>query len=700
MDAAEIFEPPAEGRPGTATADAHRSQVLAALQGAARRGWLGPLPGTERESATVDASDRTLEIDLLALSIKAAVDRMALPLTETARALLEARVWTTFGYARLEDYARERHGRTGRWLRDQASLGRSLESHPSLADALCGADGGRPLGKVSALWVGKVASADSVGAWIDLARAVSVRELKEMVRQALRADSDTPPSADGPGAERAVAENDASDDEHGDVDEFCRLRMALPIAMRAAFDQTLRLHRAVSGREASVISFVEALVAEARAGLRPPDVESVGFVPHRGAEAALERELAVRTALWSRLRDRCAPGTESALAAEALVRLEELSHRAGRGDGAELDRQIRALLRLEDELERRLGVLLRELNDRRAWSRLRFAGLGHYAEQRLGLGRTAVEGRVRLARAVRRCPGLKQAYEQGRVGPEAALLVVRILGASGPDSGTERAWVERAEEATVKRLRDELRALELEQASGAGPRELRPLPDAAWHGSLMQRPGEIRARVHELGRRAVVCGTSDVFLRLTLPEEQARDFLAAVESSRQALGAETVASSAACETEGEVAASLHAARMFSARGRAVPSWVGLLAMLEDFVDTWDLSEASPDRRADEVYAREGWRCFAPGCTSRRNLEDHHLEYRSRGGDARGLSNRICLCAFHHRRGEHGDLARCRGQAPLGVLWRLGRREVGVWFRNERRLNSNRTTREAQQESAA
>jgi hypothetical protein len=50
-----------------------------------------------------------------------------------------------------------------------------------------------------------------------------------------------------------------------------------------------------------------------------------------------------------------------------------------------------------------------------------------------------------------------------------------------------------------------------------------------------------------------------------------------------------------------------------------------------------------------------------------------------------MSNQICLCAFHHRPGEHEGLACCRGKAPLDVLWRLGRTDLGVWFRNERRL---------------
>jgi len=247
----------------------------------------------------------------------------------------------------------------------------------------------------------------------------------------------------------------------------------------------------------------------------------------------------------------------------------------------------------------------------------------------------------------------------------------------------------------VKRLRDELRALGRSQARGEGGRgeggrHALPLDDAAWHASLMLRPGDIRARVHELGARAVASGRSDLHLRLRLPEETAQGFLAAVESARRALAAETSAfASSADRAAGDAQpASLQAARMFSARGQAVPSWVGLLALLEDFVDTWDLAEASPSRRADDVYAREGWRCFAPGCTSRKNLEDHHLVYRSRGGNAKDPANRICLCAFHHRLGEHGFLARCRGQAPLGVLWRLGRREVGVWFRNERLLDAS------------
>jgi hypothetical protein len=93
---------------------------------------------------------------------------------------------------------------------------------------------------------------------------------------------------------------------------------------------------------------------------------------------------------------------------------------------------------------------------------------------------------------------------------------------------------------------------------------------------------------------------------------------------------------------------------------------------------------SPRRAADAIYIRDGWRCVAPGCLSRRNLEDHHVIYRSRGGP-NDLCNRICLCAFHHRQGEHGTLTLVTGTAPLENYWRIGVKAAGGRYLNEKRL---------------
>ncbi|MGH9798444.1 MAG: hypothetical protein ACRD5D_09860, partial [Candidatus Polarisedimenticolia bacterium] len=113
-------------------------------------------------------------------------------------------------------------------------------------------------------------------------------------------------------------------------------------------------------------------------------------------------------------------------------------------------------------------------------------------------------------------------------------------------------------------------------------------------------------------------------------------------------------------------------------------WVGLLAMLEDFVRTWDPGHKARPPSRDAVFIRDGWRCTAPGCSSRRHLEDHHLRYRSRGGND-APANRATLCRFHHQRGEHGGLAAAIGRAPLAVFWRLGRDGIGGRYLNERRL---------------
>jgi hypothetical protein len=349
--------------------------------------------------------------------------------------------------------------------------------------------------------------------------------------------------------------------------------------------------------------------------------------------------------------------------------------------------------------------------------------MAHYAEERLGLSRTAAQTRARAARALGCFPLLREAYEHDAIGLEAALLVGRVLSAGAARDGTshaEAAWVNHATEVTFKRLRDEERALSrfaaffpacattLHTAPLAPPA---PPDDTDWHASLRREPGIARRRVAALGLIALgahqqfdpataLIPEPDVFLRLTLPDDLAGRFLAAVEAARRdlsvwadsiPLGAEWPASerpAAASEPTplpGRVPTpALLAARMFSTRSHRAPAWVGLLAMIEDFVATWDTDEHGG--LEDAILIRDGWRCAAPACSSRRNLEVHHVLYRSRGGGDQEW-NLVTLCRFHHQRGEHGGLARCAGRAPVGLTWRLGAASSATWYRNERRISS-------------
>jgi len=722
---------------------------------------IGSNPSADTPSADVpsptDASaypvERSLrQADALALSLRAGLARITIPLARAAAAFVQRQAWSDFGFARLEDFTRERFGRSARWVKDLASVGRAFQSLPALADALTGDDGGRPIGRVAALLVARIASADSLPAWVALARGVPIRALRESVREARAAGSDWPPDdPNSPSDDRKAPSDDPASPLDADADDLSdRSLVSIPVPspVLAAFDEVVDLYRCVEGREATVTSFVEALVGEACSAGLPPDADSQPMKVSPDP-AVMETALARSTDNWSHLPATSPASWSLALAGVSLVRLHDVESVAGTGGAAELEAQIRALLALEDDLDGRLAKVLADMAERGAWPRLRFAGVGHYAEERLGVSRTSAEDRVRAVRSLRQFPLLRAAAEAGRIGFEATLLILRILGRGPVPPDIERAWLARAEEATVKRLRDEARALgrtrSLRAAEMAGsphaPAHPSPLDDAAWHASLRREPGTARDRVLRFGAWAAERPSPDVFLRLRLPHEIAADFLGVVETARQRLSA--LADSVPWDEpwpDPDAAPSMLSARTFSVRSRRVPAWVGLLALLEDFVVTWDpvrsvrrrgaandgadppaedltdastgdpaerstgdpadgpivasaagstgaparVSPVAPKRPGDPIYSRAGWRCTAPGCTSRKNLDDHHLVYRSRrGGNA--LDNRDCICRFHHYQGEHGELASCRGKAPLGILWRLGKKELGVWYRNERRV---------------
>ena len=102
---------------------------------------------------------------------------------------------------------------------------------------------------------------------------------------------------------------------------------------------------------------------------------------------------------------------------------------------------------------------------------------------------------------------------------------------------------------------------------------------------------------------------------------------------------------------------------------ALRARVGFEAMLERARQAWLASDpAAP--RPDPVIERDGYRCAVPGCTSRRNLHDHHIRFRSAGGSD-DPSNRITLCAFHRQRCLHAGRMRIAGAAPDGLVFELG-----------------------------
>ena len=592
----------------------------------------------------------------------------------------------------------------------------------------------------------------------------------------------------------------------GDLEpERTRLRLRVPRPVQVAWQETRDLHSALEGRPTSISDFVDSLHAEALAGNAPLEVEEI---PVLQREAAREEALALETGNWRSLSARSdgahspaandatppalsdgsgvpallagsaaappSPGVSLGTGSSLPASLAELGTDVSWLDAPDAhlvnpDARIRQLQALQDDLERRLARLLAHMGERGAWHRLRFAGAGHYAEERLGMSRSGVTARVFLVRALRRLPVVREAYEAGRIGMSAALELARFLGESaggggsavgmpawsgmpassttpGPlstpapvDAALQAEWVARAAQGTLKRLEDETRAIRRKVVLD-GETSLRPLSAAAWHRSLRRQVGTSRRRVWRLGM-AVVQGAAagsaglaaraareaalhrmrrEVSLHLSLPADIAAGFLSAVESARRRLerqaqalaglpaSAQGVQTFSRLEQAGigltplqpsgvqtfsrpeqdagaSLPPSLLAAQVFTRRGQAVPAWAGLLALLEDFVVTWDVTHKVRRAAKEALYNRDGYRCMAPGCTSRRNLEDHHIIYRSRQGDD-ALSNRVCLCRGHHQHGEHGELLVVRGKAPLELRWVLARRGRGGRYENEMRVD--------------
>src|SRR5437867_3006520 len=87
-----------------------------------RIGHLIPAP-----SEAWQGPDPALVGDRLAVLLAIARDRIALPLARAAQRFVTAKTWFEFGYARLDDHARERFRRSGRWARDLAALGEAAE---------------------------------------------------------------------------------------------------------------------------------------------------------------------------------------------------------------------------------------------------------------------------------------------------------------------------------------------------------------------------------------------------------------------------------------------------------------------------------------------------------------------------------------------------------------------------------------------
>jgi hypothetical protein len=261
-----------------------------------------------------------------------------------------------------------------------------------------------------------------------------------------------------------------------------------------------------------------------------------------------------------------------------------------------------------------IGRLLRLFLDRRLFLALGFRCASRYLRERLGLSERKARALVAVERRTWSAPAFGEAYRSGRLSWVRAVTLLPVV-----TEGTAAAWAVRAQAVSVRRLADEV-----EWA----------LADRVSSDPVM--PPALGIRLCTARRQT--CARPD-----WEPTDADVSFRAPADV---------------------VALFRNAILAYAAP--AEPLWRGLEHLLEHVVAEWD----SQPRHRDPVFARDGWRCTVPACSSRRNLHDHHVLFRSRGG-GNSRANRITVCAAHHLHGIHTSVIRAWGEAPDGITWELG-----------------------------
>jgi len=327
----------------------------------------------------------------------------------------------------------------------------------------------------------------------------------------------------------------------------------------------------------------------------------------------------------------CRPNPVDWLEAE-FARLEA-------ADPHTIDARLREVRRALQALDFEMACLLREAAGRRLYRNLGFANLELYVESCLGICARTAWSLLAVERATRRsCPLLGQAWRDGRVSWLAARILAPVVSAAHGE-----AWIERARIVTLRRL----------EAEVLWAQNRRDEQDS------FQVPGPPPLD-HNLGDPVAALTIPGLQMRAQAPPPDGdagdQGYLPQVQIDFFAPGS----------VVGLAEYTLLRLRSGSEpRGRVFERMLAL-AMLE-----W---MSAPAHR-DPVFDRDGWRCAVPGCSSRRNLHDHHIVFRSHGG-GNGRDNRITVCAAHHLHGLHRGRVRAHGEAPHGILWEIGCRFGG------------------------
>jgi hypothetical protein len=267
-------------------------------------------------------------------------------------------------------------------------------------------------------------------------------------------------------------------------------------------------------------------------------------------------------------------------------------------------------------------------------------------------------------------PELAGALASGRLGYEAVYLLSRVATVT-----TVEAWIRRAEQRTVKHLREEVEAAELMVRMGYG-RDQAPLDEVSMNELAELERCMASGELLESGAKRDGASQMSGGWEGRPPQTERKLALAAARVRPRHFARVAFRWCVRGSTADFYRALERAFVRVSARICRRPASF-LRFLCENFCRIWlpalrreRLTESGEEPEYFSVYQRDAFRCSSPVCT-RRDVTPHHLHFRSRGGGDED-ENVASLCLWCHLRGIHeGRLA---AEPPAWrIRWRVGRR---------------------------
>jgi hypothetical protein len=604
------------------------------------------------------------------------------------------------GFSSLRDYCAERLGVPAstfyKWIR-QAHL---LREAPNVAAAH--AEGQLSASALEEL--AQLASPAEAKALLPAILGLTIRELRQKIQEARRrsvdsiangkesASAGTQPGQSG-FSDPAVGS--ASSDEEG-RDRLVHMRV--PSLFAPYVRDTLRLAQALIGTEGDDEMRLAAILAEAstEVELTVPAAEALSRIaprqlnrtrtvcpsPYLGSSrnstsdgqsdqstASMRRAATLsHSVLYSSVQHDLEHSSSEHRDSAQHAQSATSHHRPTTRDRAHfLDLSLRRLLSRRRRLHIRHEDKLLSFKNQSVHHRIGYRRFDDFARAELGLAPSTTFEMLGRAEKRRRDDPIGLAHAQGTITSLKATLLLQLprIGAARSDLAR---WIAEASTLTVRALRDRI----------AWARRQADTDYRAWSlkGCPPPTNQELRTSRHSLRELA------------THPDPPALLNAAPLHSERR-ITFSWVLSEDTSAFMAQLLASIQDRVKREAFQNCEP-WRALVLLCYQARRAWSALEKPHSRREEAILERDDWRCAVPGCSARRSLQRHHIQFRSLGGGDEA-ENQVTLCAFHHLIGVHQGLIAIKGRARRGgedldfsLGLRPGRRPL-AFYRGDREI---------------